>query len=103
MDRDLLEVTIPQLEELYRSHKYTVTEVVKWHMARIARDNGVYGAVQGKRLTPCSAGAAAVGGERSPPLLRTWRCWAMAPIRATRSGCLLPPALLSACFRRAAW
>jgi len=46
MDRDLLEVTIPQLEELYRSHKYTVTEVVKWHMARIARYNGVYRAVQ---------------------------------------------------------
>ncbi len=42
----LLEVTIPQLEELYRSHKYTVTEVVKWHMARIARYNGVYRAVQ---------------------------------------------------------
>src|SRR5438132_14069742 len=46
MDRDLFEVTIPQLEELYRSHKYTVTEVVKWHMARIARYNGVYRAVQ---------------------------------------------------------
>jgi hypothetical protein len=25
MDRDLLEVTIPRLEELYRSRKYTVT------------------------------------------------------------------------------
>jgi Asp-tRNA(Asn)/Glu-tRNA(Gln) amidotransferase A subunit family amidase len=46
MDRDLLEVTIPRLEELYRSHKYTVTEVVKWYMARIARYNGIYRAVQ---------------------------------------------------------
>jgi Asp-tRNA(Asn)/Glu-tRNA(Gln) amidotransferase A subunit family amidase len=46
MDRDLLEVTIPQLEELYRSHKYTVTEVVQWYMARIARYNGIYRAVQ---------------------------------------------------------
>jgi amidase len=46
MDRDLLEVTIPQLEEFYRSHKYTVTEVVQWHMARIARYNGIYRAVQ---------------------------------------------------------
>ena len=27
MDRDLLEVTVPQLEQLYRSHKYTVTQV----------------------------------------------------------------------------
>ena len=46
MDRDLLEVTIPQLEELYRSHKYTVTEVVQWYMARIARYNGIYRALQ---------------------------------------------------------
>jgi amidase len=46
MDRDLLEVTIPQLEEMYRSHKYTVTEVVHWYMARIAKYNGIYRAVQ---------------------------------------------------------
>jgi amidase len=46
MDRDLLEVTIPQLEELYRSHKYTVTEVVQWYMARIGRYNGIYRAVE---------------------------------------------------------
>ncbi len=46
MDRDLLEVTIPQLEELYRSHKYTVTEVVQWYLARIAKYNGIYRAVQ---------------------------------------------------------
>jgi amidase len=46
IDRDLFEVTIPQLEELYRSHKYTVTEVVQWYMARIAKYNGIYRAVQ---------------------------------------------------------
>jgi amidase len=46
MDRDLLEVTIPKLEELYRSHKYTVTEVVQWYIARIAKYNGIYRAVQ---------------------------------------------------------
>jgi Asp-tRNA(Asn)/Glu-tRNA(Gln) amidotransferase A subunit family amidase len=46
MDRDLLEVTIPRLQQLYRSHKYTVTEVVRWHMARIKKYNGIYRAVQ---------------------------------------------------------
>jgi amidase len=46
MDRDLLEVTIPKLEELYHSHKYTVTEVVQWYIARIAKYNGIYRAVQ---------------------------------------------------------
>ena len=46
MDHDLLEVTIPQLEEMYRNHKYTVSEVVHWYMARIAKYNGIYRAVQ---------------------------------------------------------
>jgi Asp-tRNA(Asn)/Glu-tRNA(Gln) amidotransferase A subunit family amidase len=46
MDRDLLEVTIPQLESLYRDHKYTVTQVVHWYLDRIRRYNGVYGAFE---------------------------------------------------------
>ena len=46
MDRDLLEVTIPQLARLYARHKYTVTQVVQWHLARIEKYNGIYRAVQ---------------------------------------------------------
>ncbi len=46
MDRDLLEVTIPALERLYAQRKYTVTQVVKWHLARIERVNGIYRAVE---------------------------------------------------------
>jgi amidase len=46
IDRDLMEVTIPQLEDLYRTHKYTVAEVVKWHIARAKKYNGIYRAVQ---------------------------------------------------------
>jgi Asp-tRNA(Asn)/Glu-tRNA(Gln) amidotransferase A subunit family amidase len=46
MDRDLLEVTTPQLESLYRDHKYTVTQVVHWYLDRIRRYNGVYGAFE---------------------------------------------------------
>src|SRR5437763_6064510 len=46
MDRDLLEVTIPQLQQFYRHRKYTVTEVVRWHIARIQKYNGIYRAVQ---------------------------------------------------------
>ncbi len=46
IDHDLLEITIPQLEDLYRSHKYTVTEVVQWHIARVKKYNGIYRAVQ---------------------------------------------------------
>jgi len=46
MDRDLLEVTIPQLQQLYAQHRYTVTQVVEWYLARIERYNGVYRALE---------------------------------------------------------
>ena len=46
MDRDLLEVTIPQLEQMYREHRYTVTQVVQWYFDRMERYNGIYRAVQ---------------------------------------------------------
>lgn len=42
MDRDLIEVTIPQLHRYYAEHRYTVSQVVDWYLARIARYNGVY-------------------------------------------------------------
>jgi len=46
MERDLLEATIPQLQRLYAAHRYTVTQVVRWHLDRIQRYNGVYRAVE---------------------------------------------------------
>ncbi len=42
IDRDLAEVTIPRLESMYSSHKYTVTQVTRWYLDRIARFDGVY-------------------------------------------------------------
>jgi Asp-tRNA(Asn)/Glu-tRNA(Gln) amidotransferase A subunit family amidase len=46
IDKDLFEVTVPQLESLYASRKYTVTQVVQWHLARIHKYNGIYRAVE---------------------------------------------------------
>jgi len=46
IDRDLLEITIPQLHRLYATHKYTVTEVVQSYLARIERYNGIYRAIE---------------------------------------------------------
>jgi len=46
IDNDLLEVTVPQLQQFYREHRYTVTQVVSWYIARIRRYNGVYGAIE---------------------------------------------------------
>jgi amidase len=63
MDRDLMEVTVPQLQEFYRSHKYTVTEVVRWHLARIAKYNGIYRAVQNLDLQAALATAAREDAE----------------------------------------
>ena len=45
-DRDLLDVTVPKLEQLYADKRYTVTQVVQWHLDRIDRYNGVYGAIE---------------------------------------------------------
>ena len=46
IDKDLMEVTIPQLHAFYAAHKYTVTQVVAWHLARIHRYNGIYRPVE---------------------------------------------------------
>jgi amidase len=63
MDRDLLEVTIPQLEQLYRVHRYTVTQVVQWYIARIRRYNGIYGAVENLDVKGALATAAREDAE----------------------------------------
>ena len=46
VDRDLIEVTVAQLHQFYADKKYTVTQVVQWHLNRIDRYNGVYGAIE---------------------------------------------------------
>src|SRR5262249_41114549 len=58
MDHDLLEVSIPQLQELYRSHKYTVAQVVHWYIARVGKYNGIYRAVQNLDTSDALATAA---------------------------------------------
>jgi amidase len=46
MDRDLMEIDVPQLQALYARHKYTVEQVTRWYIGRIARYNGIYRDVQ---------------------------------------------------------
>lgn len=41
-----MDVTVDHLHALYREHRYTVAQVVQWHLDRIAHYNGVYQAVQ---------------------------------------------------------
>jgi amidase len=63
MDHDLLEITIPQLEQLYRQHKYTVAQVVDWYVNRIRRYNGIYGAIENLDIKGASATAAREDAE----------------------------------------
>jgi amidase len=46
MDKDLMEVTVSQLESFYQQHKYTVTQVLDWHLARIHRYDGIYRSIE---------------------------------------------------------
>ena len=46
MDADLLEITVPALQQLYAEHRYTVEQVTRWYLGRVARYNGVYRSVQ---------------------------------------------------------
>lgn len=55
---DLADVSVARLHALYRAHRLTVTQVVRWHLARLHRYNGVYRAVQ----TPLDAAALRVAG-----------------------------------------
>src|ERR1700723_2067702 len=59
MDDDLMEITIPQLAKFYVDHKYTVAQVVQWHLGRIAKYNGIYRAVQTLDARGALAAAAA--------------------------------------------
>ncbi len=58
MDRDLMEVTITQLQRYYAEHKYTVAQVVDWYLARIRRYNGVYRSLEQVFETEARAEAA---------------------------------------------
>jgi amidase len=75
IDHDLMEVTVDQLHELYRQHRYTVTQVVQWHLDRIARYNGIYRAVQTVNARAALAEAAREDAEAKEPGFRPGLLW----------------------------
>ena len=58
-----MEITIPRLEQIYRANKYTVTDVVQWHFARIGKYNPIYRAVQNWTVPGALATAARLDAE----------------------------------------
>jgi amidase len=67
LDALLMEIDVPRLQALYVAHKVTVEQVTRWYLARIARYNGIYRAVQTVDVEGARARARAedaqVGGE----------------------------------------
>ena len=68
VDRDLMEVTIPQLHRYYEQHRYTVSQVVDWYLARIARYNGAYKPLE--QVFDAEARALARRADAAPPAAR---------------------------------
>ena len=75
IDRDLMEVTVDRLHELYQQHRYTVTQVVQWHLDRIARYNGIYRAVQTVNDKAALAEAAREDKEATQPGFKPGLLW----------------------------
>ena len=65
IDRDLLDVSVTDLHRLYAEKKYTVTQVIQWHLDRIERYNGVYGALERVFRTEALAEAARQDADAS--------------------------------------
>ena len=74
-DRDLIDVTIDRLHALYREHRYTVAQVVQWHLDRIARYDGIYRAVQTVTTKAALAEAAREDAETRQPGFRPGPLW----------------------------
>jgi len=75
IDRDLLDVTVPALQKLYADKKYTVTQVVQWHLDRIDRYNGVYGAIETVLRESALAEAARLDAEAAKGVVTRGPLW----------------------------
>jgi len=75
MDRDLLDVTVDHLHELYRQHRYTVVQVVQWHLDRISQYDGIYCAVQTVTGKTALEDAAREDAEAKQPDFRPGLLW----------------------------
>jgi len=75
MDRDLREVSVERLHQMYREHRYTVTQVVQWHLDRVARYNGIYHAVQTVNTKSALEAAAREDAEAKKPGFKMGLLW----------------------------
>ena len=70
LDRDLMDVSVARLEAFYRARRYTVGQVVRWHLARMDRYDGLYRAVQTRLDAAALADAAREDAQLRTPGLK---------------------------------
>jgi len=75
LPHDLMDVTVSRLHALYLQHRYTVTQVVQWHLDRIARYNRIYRAVQTVNAQSALADAAREDAEATKPGFKPGLLW----------------------------
>ena len=68
-----MDVTVPRLQEHYFDRRYTVTQVVQWHLDRIDRYNGIYGAIETVLRDDALAEAARLDAQ--PPTAERGPLW----------------------------
>lgn len=73
MDADLMEVSVNGLHKLYDAKKYTVTQVTKWYLTRIAKYNPVYRALI--HVDAAGALATAAAQDKAAPSNRRGALW----------------------------
>jgi amidase len=74
-DRDLPEVSVAALHRYYTEHRYRVTDVVQWYLARIHRYNGVYRAIEQVYDREALAAAARVDADLTAGRVPTGLLW----------------------------
>jgi len=70
-----MDTTVEKLHALYSEHRYTVAQVVQWHLDRIARYHGIYQAVQTVTAKTALAEAAREDAEAKRPDFRPGLLW----------------------------
>lgn len=67
LDRSLRDISVADLQAGYRAHRYTVVQVVRWHLARMDRYDGLYRAVQTRLDASALAEAAREDAQLNTP------------------------------------
>jgi amidase len=75
IDRDLTDISVERLHAFYAAHRYSVRQVVQWHLDRLRRYNGVYKVAPAILAQEALAEAAREDEEARRPNFRPPALW----------------------------